>query len=84
MAKKPTPTELLYMHEHIADDRRPQIIATAIVCFTIATAAVTLRFISRRLAKAHYGWDDWSVGIALVGFESLAAGISPYTRSNKA
>ena len=62
------------MQEHTADDRRPQIIIIAVTCFTIATVAVILLFISRRLAKVQYGWDDWSVVVALIRFKPVTAG----------
>ena len=75
MPTLPTPEELLYMQEHISDDRRTDVIVANAICFAIAVIAVTLRFTSRRLARVYYGWDDWSVMVALVSCHSVRAGI---------
>ena len=68
MPTLPTPEELLYMQKHISDDRRADVIVVNAVCFAIALVAVTLRFISRRLARVHHWWDDWLVMVALVSY----------------
>ena len=62
----PSPAQLLYEYQHISDDARPQLIVSHVICFTLAAIAVSLRFISRRLAKIKYEADDWLIVNALV------------------
>ena len=62
----PSPSEITYQKAHMQDDRRIGIIISNVVCFVLATAAVILRFISRRLAGTKHGWDDWWMLAALV------------------
>lgn len=61
------PDEILYQYQHINDDRAPGVIASQVICFTLACAAVLLRWISRRMCKAGIGADDYMIVVALVG-----------------
>ena len=44
-----------------------------VVTVVPATAAVTLRFVSRHIAKAGYWWDDWAIVASLVHSTTLSA-----------
>ena len=61
------PDELRYQLEHIHDNKAPGVIASLVICFTLACTAVLLRFISRRMCKAGIGSDDYTILAALVG-----------------
>lgn len=52
----------------IDQSQAPAVLATSYIFITISTVAVGLRFISRYLAKASYGWDDWTILVALILF----------------
>lgn len=38
----------------------------AVSFLVLATAAVILRFVARRLSKNRLGWDDWDIFAALI------------------
>lgn len=40
---------------------RPSLYTAAIITYTLATGAVVLRFIARRLMRLAYWWDDWLI-----------------------
>ncbi|KAL9130709.1 MAG: hypothetical protein Q9217_001188 [Psora testacea] len=61
-----TPAELFYQKEHVTDDMRPAIAVCNGMCLGIALVAVTLRFVSRRIARLPYGTDDWTILVALL------------------
>ena len=46
--------------------RTREIYGATITLTIIATAAVILRFISRKISTASFWWDDWTILIALV------------------
>lgn len=55
-------------------DQAPAIIATAVVFMGVGAVAVALRFLARSIKKTFFGWDDWSILIALLLF-ILATGL---------
>ena len=58
--------EIAYLEAHIADDRRGDILATAIVTAFLATAVVTARLACRRQMKAAIFFDDYWIVVTLV------------------
>jgi len=62
----PTPSEVQYQLEHIHQDRSRDIVVSHVICITLATVALVLRFASRRLCKAAILADDYMIIIALV------------------
>ncbi|MCJ1426353.1 hypothetical protein MMC29_004256 [Sticta canariensis] len=66
----PTPEEIQYQEEHIHDDRSGDLVTSYAICIAIATTAVLLRLIARRMCKASIQADDWMIIFALL----LAAG----------
>lgn len=66
MASIPTPQEIAYQEAHITDDKSGAIIAASAACYAIGIIAVALRFLSRRISKIRYEWDDWLVVAGLV------------------
>ena len=54
-----TPVELA------ASNKAPVYVAVA-VGFVLATGAVILRLLARRISKASFGWDDYTIIFALV------------------
>lgn len=54
------------------DNRGPEIVAATATLTVLATIAVILRFLARRIAKAPYGIDDWLILVALVSFFETA------------
>lgn len=63
---EPSPSEIQYQLAHIHEDRSGDIVYSHIVCMTLATVAVILRFASRRLCKAAILADDYMIIVALV------------------
>lgn len=61
-----TPAQLLYEQQHITDNRTPEMIASHVICLTLAFIAVCLRFLSRRIGRIDYMADDWWIVNALV------------------
>ena len=47
-------------------DRGPEYAKTAIALSVLSTAAVALRFLSRKVLKTKIWWDDWIILVALV------------------
>ena len=62
----PSPEKLLYEQQHLTDDRSATIIAATVICISLATIAVCMRFASRRIAHIDYKADDWLSISALV------------------
>ncbi len=52
--------------DYLNANQGPKVDAIAITCFSLAVAAVFLRFLARILTKASLWWDDWTVLAALV------------------
>lgn len=57
--RKPTLAEL-------TENQGPRITAAELTVTIIATVAVAMRFLSRRVQRAQYGLDDWLILAALV------------------
>ncbi|MCJ1280168.1 hypothetical protein MMC21_007995 [Puttea exsequens] len=60
------PAEAQYQLDHVHESRVSEIVSTLIICLVIATLAVVLRFVSRRMVKATLKGDDWMMLVALV------------------
>ena len=50
----------------MSDDKVPQTLGANIACLVVAYVGVALRLFSRKLARAHFGVDDWLTLLALV------------------
>lgn len=61
----PTPSEIQYQLEHIHQNRSGDIVVSHIICMTLASIAVILRFASRRLCRAALLADDYTIIVAL-------------------
>ena len=61
-----SPAEIKYETEHIHDNRGPDIVISSAVCIALATAAVCLRLLARRLSRAAVLADDYMMIFALV------------------
>ena len=61
-----TPEDIAYQKEHIQDDRSNDIIVSHTICIAIASVAVILRFISRRVGNLKVSWDDYMIVAAFV------------------
>ena len=48
-----------------ASNKKPVYVAVA-VGFVLATGAVILRILARHISKANFGWDDYTIILALV------------------
>lgn len=66
MASLPSPASLQYQMEHIHDSEVPSMVAANVASMVLAVIAVALRFLSRRVAKVKYEWDDWLAVAGLV------------------
>jgi hypothetical protein len=58
--------------DYVQANQGPKVDIIAIIAFTLAVAAVVLRFLARFQTKASLWWDDWAVLTALVGYATLA------------
>lgn len=61
-----SPTKIYYELEHVRQDRAPNIIASYVICLTLACIAVVLRFVARRTTGALLKADDLTIVIALL------------------
>ena len=52
--------------EYLAATLKPNTYASGIVTFAVASLAVLLRFVARRLKKLNWWYDDWFIVAALV------------------
>lgn len=57
-------------HTPPGQDRGPCLLAIQIVMMGLATTAVLLRFIARRMGPGELWWDDWVILAALVCYLS--------------
>ena len=64
-----SPAEIKYEVAHIHDDRASNIVISSVICISLATIAVILRFLARRLSKAKILADDYMMVFALVSWE---------------
>lgn len=60
------PVRVKYLFDHINDDISGSFLAAVISTTALATIAVALRYISRFVTKAPFGWDDHTIVLALV------------------
>ena len=63
-----TPAEL-------KESNKKGIYAAVAVGFVLATGAVILRVIARRISKGKFGWDDYTIIFALVKSFSPPSGV---------
>jgi hypothetical protein len=68
----PSPAEIQYQKDHINETHAPAVLTACIICFTLAVIAVFLRVLSRRMAAASLGKDDYMIFAALVSVDLLA------------
>lgn len=45
----------------VGHSQMPAILATGSVFTTLSVLAVILRFVARRIKRAQFGWDDWTI-----------------------
>lgn len=64
--ERPTPEELQYQYEHYDESYVPQVRVSMSICIALATVAVVLRVIARRMNNAALGHDDRVIVFALV------------------
>ncbi|KAL8708700.1 MAG: hypothetical protein Q9220_006425 [cf. Caloplaca sp. 1 TL-2023] len=62
----PSPAEIQYQSQHIADDTSDQIISALGVCIGFAIISVLLRFVARHITRAPLGGDDWTIVLGLM------------------
>ena len=60
------PAQAQYQLDHVDESRADNIRSSLIACLVIATVAVILRFISRRMVTTSIKADDWMIVAALV------------------
>lgn len=56
---------ILYQEEHLDDNKKPNLIIASAICLSAAYIAVSLRFLSRRVARNPLGADDYTILVAL-------------------
>ena len=66
MPGPPSPAEIQYELAHIHDNRAPSIVASSVICIALATIAVILRLLARRLGKVKILADDYMMVFTLV------------------
>ena len=66
MSFKP-PTNNLSQSDLEASNKQP-VYVTVAVSFVLATGSVILRGVARHRSKASFGWDDYTIVLALVSF----------------
>ena len=52
----------------LKDSRQSVVVASITSLLVLATVAVILRVVARRIAKVKFGIDDWLIGVALVSY----------------
>ena len=50
----------------LSETQVPRLLAVTFATFALATIAVVLRFVSRRLVHTYLWWDDWLIVVAWV------------------
>ena len=61
-----SPAEINYELAHSNDNRASNIVVSSVICISLATIAVMLRLLARRLSKAKILADDYMMIFALV------------------
>ena len=64
-----SPAEINYELAHSNDNRASNIVVSSVICISLATIAVMLRLLARRLSKAKILADDYMMIFALVSWE---------------
>ena len=64
--EKPTPAEISYQEDHYTQSRAHPVLVVCVTCFTLASVAVFLRLLSRRMARSSMAKDDFMICVALV------------------
>ena len=64
--ERPSPEEIEYQLEHYNDSYVNEIHVSMSICLALATVAVILRVLARRMNKASLGKDDHMIFVALV------------------
>ena len=54
------------MSSSLEQSRAGEVYGATITLTIVASLAVTLRFVSRKISQAPYWWDDWAIVAALV------------------
>lgn len=72
--------QVAYQTEHIDDDRRSDILGTAISMAILSTIAVAGRFACRKKLKVALSYDDYSILVGLVGLAFHLVGCKHYRR----
>ena len=50
----------------LSETQVPRMLGINISTFVLAVISIILRFVSRRLSRAHFWWDDWLMISAIV------------------
>lgn len=66
--EKPTPEDIQYQLEHHNDSFVDEVLVSMSICLALATIAVILRVVARRMSKASIGKDDHMIFVALVRY----------------
>ena len=66
-------TLLMPTPEQLAEDKGPHVITGCLTVATLATIAVVLRFLARKLQKSKIGADDYLILLALARPLSLTS-----------
>ena len=74
MAAEVTPQESVYEAVHFRDDKGPAIVGGSVVLIVVATVAVVLRLVSRRMKRTAWGSDDYTIVLSLVRHDLEAEG----------
>lgn len=64
--ERPSPEEIEYQIEHYDESYVDEIHISMSICLALATVAVILRVLARRMSKASIGKDDHMIFVALV------------------
>ena len=63
----PTPEDIAYQLKHASDDRRVVLFVSTALMNAVATVAVVLRLVARRINRTKLLADDYTIFAALVG-----------------
>ena len=69
----PSPADIQYQFQHIQDDRSKQLLATYVVSLFVASVAVALRCVARRINRASLQADDYMIVLGWVGNSFLSS-----------
>ncbi|KXX81080.1 hypothetical protein MMYC01_202801 [Madurella mycetomatis] len=80
MSVTPTPEEIKYMHDNIADDLTPSIHISSAITMVAATASVILRFFARRRSESGLGKDDYCLFLGYIFYMAYMGSLECNTR----